>query len=473
MLEEAVRDADALPRTPDPHATRMQLGAQAPGCGAEIPRRGSDVPHRGREAKGQARDVEVLDLLAVHEVRPLPGLDAGNVRVGVMREAEVQPSAFAFLLEPEFPVRVVQVMRFVLEVVAHVAHDHAAGAAAGPAREAQAVLFQVHDFHPRGVGLAHDPAELGPDQRPLEVVFGLVLDVFGIDAEVDLLAGRVLDGVPEGLARVVPDPPFALHVVGVGAFPVGGARQRDAEEIAFLADEPHAARREVQVGPPDFLRLGDVLVRRTLLPAGDAFRSAEDRGALAPARIAREADRVARLAGLAHGQFAAVIDAAFEDVGVDTATDLGLAGRLGVPGVVFPGRLVGGAVVLIIAGVEVDVAEGGTLFEAEGLWGPLEVAVGEDLGVGFLPGEGFAGPGGRAGDGEEVAGQQYGGDACEHGWVAFSGGRKLAPNTVPSRPRPSRRFKSRCPEYQIERPFINGGEGPFRVPGTRLPKKVR
>ncbi len=185
VLEEAVRNADALPRTPDPHTTRMHVGAHAPGSGAEIPRRGSEVPHRGREAKGQARDVEVLDLLPVHEVRPLPGLDAGNVRVGVMREPEVQPSAFTFLLEPVFAVRVVQVMRFVLEVVAHVAHDHATGAAAGPTREAQAVLFQVHDFHPRGVGLAHDPAELGPDQRSLEVVFGLVPDVFGINAEVD------------------------------------------------------------------------------------------------------------------------------------------------------------------------------------------------------------------------------------------------------------------------------------------------
>ncbi len=141
-----------------------------------------------------------------------------------MREAEVQPSAFTFLVEPVFPVRVVQVMRFVLEVIAHVAHDHAAGAAAGPTPEAQAALFQVHDLHPSGIGLAHDPAELGPDQRVLEVAFGLVPDVFGVDAEVDLLAGRVLDGVPEGFAWVVPDPPFALHVVGVGAFPVGGAR---------------------------------------------------------------------------------------------------------------------------------------------------------------------------------------------------------------------------------------------------------
>src|SRR5208282_1723463 len=88
---------------------------------------------------------------------------------------------------------------------------------------------------------------------------------------------------------------------------------------------------------------------------------------------------------------AAVIDTALEDVGVDTATDPGLAGRLGVPGVVFPGRPVAGAVVLIIAGIEVDVAEGGTLFKAEGHWGPLEVAVGEDLGVGFLPGEGYSG----------------------------------------------------------------------------------
>ncbi len=78
---------------------------------------------------------------------------------------------------------------------------------------------------------------------------------------------------------------------------------------------------------------------------------------------------------------------------------------------VFPWRLVGGAVVFIIAGVKVDVADRGTLFEAEGLRGPLEIALGKDLGVGFLPGESSIGPGGRAGDGQEEAGQQYGGDA--------------------------------------------------------------
>src|SRR5262249_52622280 len=199
----------------------------------------------------------------------------------------------------------------------------------------------------RGVGLAHDPAELGPDQRPLEVVRGPVLDVLGVDAEVDRPAGRVLDGVAEGPARVIPDPPFALHVVGVRALPVGGACQRDAEVIALPADEPHAARREVQVRPPDLLRLGDVLVRRAFLPAGDSLRPAGHRGALTPTRVARGADRVAGPAGPVHRQLAAVIDAALEDEGVDAAAGPGFAGRLGVPGVVLPGRLPGGAVVLV------------------------------------------------------------------------------------------------------------------------------
>src|SRR5262249_24293824 len=160
-------------------------------------------------------------------------------------------------------------------------------------------------------------------------------------------------------------------------------RQRDAEVIALPADEPHAARREVQVGPPDLLQLGDVLVRRAFLPAGDSFRPAEHRRALSPTRAARESDRVAGLAGLAHGQLAAVIDAALEDVGVDAAAGPGFAGRLGVPGVVLPGRLPGGAVVFVIAGVKVDVAEGAPVLEAEGPGGPLQVAVGEDPGVRF------------------------------------------------------------------------------------------
>src|ERR1700722_17077103 len=51
-----------------------------------------------------------------------------------------------FFSNQNSPSGVVEVMRFVLEVVAHVAHDHAPGAAARPAGEAQAVLLQVHDF---------------------------------------------------------------------------------------------------------------------------------------------------------------------------------------------------------------------------------------------------------------------------------------------------------------------------------------
>ena len=136
---------------------------------------------------------------------------------------------------------------------------------------------------------------------------------------------------------------------------------------------------------------------------------------MAPAWIAREADRVARLAGLVHGQFPAIIDAAFEDVGVDPATSPGLACRLRVPRVVFPRRLTGGAVVLVIARIEVDKAERGAPVEAEGLRGPLEIPVREDLGVVFLPGEGVAGPSGCAEDSEQVKGQRCGGKACEHG----------------------------------------------------------
>src|SRR5262249_58935667 len=118
----------------------------------------------------------------------------------------------------------------------------------------------------------------------------------------------------------------------VGALPVGRAGEREAEEIVLLADEPQAARGEVHVDPPDVLPLGDVLARRTFLPALDLFRSAEHGGALAPIWVAREADGRAGLAGLAHDQFAAVIDAPLEDVGVNTAAEPGLAGRLRLPG---------------------------------------------------------------------------------------------------------------------------------------------
>ena len=48
--------------------------------------------------------------------------------------------------------------------------------------------------------------------------------------------------------------------------------------------------------------------------------------------------------------------------------------------------------------------------------------MGEDLGVSLLPGERYAGPGGRAGDSEEVTGQQSGGESCEHGLVSSTEG---------------------------------------------------
>jgi len=135
--------------------------------------------------------------------------------------------------------------------------DDITGAAAGPVREAQAILLQVHDFQPAwGKGWLMTQPNSGQISASLKYSSGLPLMCFVFDAEVDLLASRVLDGVSEGLAGVVPDPPLALHVVGVRAFPVGGARQRNTEEIAILSDEPHAARREVQVCPPHFLRSG-------------------------------------------------------------------------------------------------------------------------------------------------------------------------------------------------------------------------
>jgi hypothetical protein len=70
--------------------------------------------------------------------------------------------------------------------------------------------------------------------------------------------------------------------------------------------------------------------------------------------------------------------------------------------------------------------------------------------------------------------------------IAVIGGHKIIPGKdfhfspvyasalpSPARPRQKVLTVSSRPEYQIERPFINGGEGPFRVPGTRLAKKVR
>src|SRR5258708_5426193 len=132
MLEKAVGDPDVLARTPDSHGAGMHFGSKPPGLGAEIPRCGSEVPRRSRETKCQSRDVQMFNICAINEVRVTTGLDPGGVGINAARRTQVEPSARAFLLKPILALGVVEVLRLVFEVVAHVAHDDATGAAARP-----------------------------------------------------------------------------------------------------------------------------------------------------------------------------------------------------------------------------------------------------------------------------------------------------------------------------------------------------
>src|SRR5262245_41769678 len=116
--------------------------------------------------------------------------------------------------------------------------------------------------------------------------------MFGIHTEVNSLAARVRGRVPERLARIVPHPPLALHVVGIGNLPVWRAGQWNPSDASVFAHAPETPRREVEIRPPDFLRFGDVFVGRTLRPDGHALGPAEDGLAVSPSGVARQPNRI-------------------------------------------------------------------------------------------------------------------------------------------------------------------------------------
>ena len=93
-------------------------------------------------------------------------------------------------------------------------------------------------------------------------------------------------------------------------------------------------------------------------------------------------------ARLVRVHLAAVDHALLEDVGVQSLAGLRLAAGVGVPGVVFPGRLFREAVVGVVAGLEVDVADRLARLELEGLRRPLQIAGRQHLRVRLLPGPG-------------------------------------------------------------------------------------
>src|SRR3954470_5182229 len=113
--------------------------AQAPRLGAEIPRGAGYIPRWSGEPEGQTTDVQVLHFLPVHQVLLPAGFDLSRVRIHVVRKPQIKASAIPLLVAPVFAIRVVQILRFVFEVVTHVAHDNAASAAARPTAKSQAM----------------------------------------------------------------------------------------------------------------------------------------------------------------------------------------------------------------------------------------------------------------------------------------------------------------------------------------------
>src|SRR5437016_4511178 len=98
MLEAAVGNANVLSRTPHPHAARMHGRTQSPwGC-VVIPGRRGNIPRGSGESKSQTGDVEMLDLLAVHQVHLPASLDLPEVRISLARHPQIQPAAISFFL---------------------------------------------------------------------------------------------------------------------------------------------------------------------------------------------------------------------------------------------------------------------------------------------------------------------------------------------------------------------------------------
>ncbi len=192
--------------------------------------------------------------------------------------------------------------------------------------------------------------------------------------------------VVKRLVGVLPRPPLALDVVRVGDRPVRRAGQGDARHGAVLADHPDVARRPVEVHVPDLLRLRDEVVVGALLPARHRLRTADDRRPFAPGRVAGQDDGGVRRARLIRVHLAAVVYALLEDVGLHRLAGRRLAAGVGVPGVVLPGRLLREAVVGVVAGLEVDVADRLARLELEGLRRPLQIAGRQHLRLRLLPG---------------------------------------------------------------------------------------
>src|SRR5262245_31167381 len=247
------------------------------------------------------------------------------------------------------------------------------------------MLLQIHHFDLRRVWTAHHPAVLGPDQRSLEILLRFVLDVLRIDAEVNGLSTGVGGSVPEWFARIVPDPPLALYVVGVGNFPVRRAGQRDARDSAILADSPNAPRRETEIRPPNFFRLQDIFAAGSLCPTSHALRPAQNGFTTPPRRIARQSYRMPRLTRIFDHEPSAINRSALEDVSVKATRRGGLPGRIQVPWMMFPGGCRRLARISVVTGLEINKPEGVAFLEHERPRLPFQIAFRIDLSVCLLP----------------------------------------------------------------------------------------
>ena len=309
----------------------------------------------------------------------LAGFDPHGVGVDATGQTCVQRAASPLFIEPKLAVGIVQVLRFVLQVVPHAAENDRGIAAAGPTGELHRAVRGIELVDFGRVRRTHDPAELGVDQRVLHEVPIEPLEVRGV------IGGEPLLG-PEGMRVVGPGEPLGLVVLGL-AGPVRMAGQREAFGRAACVDHPHRARREVQGGLPHRRGLGDLGMRGALAPAGDDLRAGEDGRAHAPIRIAGQADRGAGPALFLDRELPAIDHATLEHVGFDPLGRGGAAGRGGVPGVVLPGPLRRRAVGGVGAAFVIDETHAAARHEVKRSGRPLDIALFGHAGIVLLPGE--------------------------------------------------------------------------------------
>ncbi len=146
----------------------------------------------------------------------LAGLHDHGVRIGILRQSDIQPAAFAFFIEPVFPVRIIQVMGFIFQVIPVMPGDETGFRASKISFKANPLFFSIKTLNIRWIRRSVHPAKLGPCHGA-HVQILWPRQIFGVNTQNKLLAFFIFHGHVEILPAplIVPRPPFTFHVLGI------------------------------------------------------------------------------------------------------------------------------------------------------------------------------------------------------------------------------------------------------------------